>query len=704
VALDLEPALTVDLVSGDPETKREEVRTYFHATFDLDEKLFETLASDEAFYRRADPLRHPLIFYFGHTATFFVNKLVLARLLTARIEPRYESIFAIGVDEMSWDDLNEEHYDWPAVADVRAYRDRVREVVDGLITELPLTMPIGWDSPFWPVLMGIEHERIHVETSSVLIRQLPLECVTDHPFWAICEASGEAPENGLIEVPGGRVVLGKDFDDRHYGWDNEYGRLEREVAPFLAGRFLVSNAEYLAFVEDGGYRDRDHWDEEGWGWRGFREAEHPTFWVPGGDGSWRLRLMLQEIPMPWNWPVEVNCLEARAFCAWKSAREGRTVRLPSEEEWRRLRAAAGVPDVDGWDGAPGNINLEHFASPCPVDRFESGGFHDVVGNVWQWTETPISGFPGFRVHPLYDDFSTPTFDTKHNLIMGGSWISTGNEALESARYAFRRHFLQHAGFRYVVTEAPVAVRRDVYETDEAVAHFCEFHWGETYFGVPNFPEACARTCLELSEGRGRERALDLGCAIGRTTFELARGFGHVTGLDFSARFIRIAEEMRSRGYIKYVLPDEGELVSYHERRLADFGLDGNEDAIEFLQADACNLKPLYTDYDLVFAGNLLDRLYGPAKFLRSIGGRIRPGGLLVLASPYTWLEEHTERDEWIGGFKRDGENVTTLDGLDQILGSEFERLGEPRQIEFVIRETKRKFQHTVSELTVWERK
>ena len=79
-----------------------------------------------------------------------------------------------------------------------------------------------------------------------------------------------------------------------------------------------------------------------------------------------------------------------------------------------------------------------------------GKLYDVIGNVWQWTETPIYPFDGFEVHPYYDDFTAPTFDTRHNLIKGGSWISCGNETLGSARYAFRRHFFQHAGFRYVV--------------------------------------------------------------------------------------------------------------------------------------------------------------------------------------------------------------------------------------------------------------
>jgi hypothetical protein len=75
----------------------------------------------------------------------------------------------------------------------------------------------------------------------------------------------------------------------------------------------------------------------------------------------------------------------------------------------------------------------------------------------------------------------------------------------------------------------------------------------------------------------------------------------------------------------------------------------------------------------------------------------------VITSPYTWLEEHTARAEWIGGFKQDGENFTTLDGLQAILGKYFRLLGEPRDVPFVIRETRRKFQHTLAEATIWER-
>ena len=168
---------TVILNNGDVSSKRAEIKTYFNVTWEQYESLFDMLASEEGFYERPQPLRHPLIFYFGHTATIFVNKLVLGKLLSERINPRFESLFAIGVDEMSWDDLNDAHYDWPEVAEVRVYRDQVKAAVNRVIDEMEITMPIAWDSPAWMILMGIEHERIHLETSSVLIRQLDLSLV-----------------------------------------------------------------------------------------------------------------------------------------------------------------------------------------------------------------------------------------------------------------------------------------------------------------------------------------------------------------------------------------------------------------------------------------------------------------------------------------------------------------------------------------------
>jgi 5-histidylcysteine sulfoxide synthase/putative 4-mercaptohistidine N1-methyltranferase len=705
--VDIRKTHTTLLNTGDPEQKRAEILDYFHKTFDVDERLYETLKDDETFTLRADPLRHPLIFYYGHTATFFINKLTIARLIDSRINPAFESMFAVGVDEMSWDDLDERHYDWPGRYAVKDYRDQVRELVDALICRLPLALPIDWTSPFWAIMMGIEHERIHLETSSVLIRQLPIDRVVRHPFWEICREAGEPPENRLIAVPGGKVVLGKPDTHSLYGWDNEYGVHQAEVAGFRAGQYLVSNREFLAFVEADGYREQRFWTEEGWSWRSFKQEDHPLFWVKGhqaGDG-WGLRTMLEIIDIPWNWPVEVNQLEAKAFCNWKAEQTGQPLRLPSEDEWTRLRDISEIPDQLWRDTAPGNINLEGWSSSCPVDRFRCGDFYDIIGNVWQWTETPIYPFHGFKIHPWYDDFSTPTFDTRHNLIKGGSWISTGNEATRDARYAFRRHFFQHAGFRYIESSAPVIIHQDLYETDALAAQYCEAHYGATYFGLANYPAACAAICLEMMRGRSLGHALDLGCSVGRASFELARGgFDRVTGLDLSTRFFRLATRMLEEGFLRYTLPEEGDIVSFHEVSLHDLDLEDVRGRVAFSQADACNLPVKFTGYDLVLAANLIDRLYSPRRFLSSIHERMNPGGILVITSPSTWLEEFTKKEEWLGGYKQDGENVTTLDGLTGVLSPRFRLLGEPRDLPFVIRETGRKFQHSLAQLTAWELK
>lgn len=690
------------LDGGNAADKRQEIADYFNFTFERYESLFDTLIDDQAYFQKSIPLRHPLIFYFGHTATFFVNKMLLAGLIDKRIDPKFESMFAVGVDEMSWDDLNEDHYDWPAVDEVKAYRKKVQAMVNKVIRQAPLKLPIDWENPWWSIMMGIEHEQIHLETSSVLIRQQRLEWVKPHPAWQPFRETNEAPKNSLVDIPTGRVSLGKPYSDPIYGWDNEYGEHEADVEAFQAAKFLVSNQEYLEFVEDGGYQADEFWSEDGLQWRRFTKAQHPTFWLQTKKG-WQCRLMAEVIDMPWDWPVDVNYHEAKAFCNWKAKQTGQSVRLPTEDEWYRLFEVAGLNELTS-DLAPANIHLDYAASSCPVNFFKHGDLYDVIGNVWQWTETPIYPFDEFKVHPIYDDFTTPTFDGRHNLIKGGSWISSGNESRKASRYAFRKHFFQHAGFRYVVSEAELQEYSSNYETDIMLSQYAEFHYGDEYFNVVNFPKKLAELAVELMAGRPMNKALDLGCSVGRASFELARHFDKVTGIDFSARLINLGTQMAEQGVVRYTITDEGELVHYKERRLEQLGLEGTASKVEFLQGDACNLKSMFEGYDLILAANLIDRLYKPAQFLTTVHERLNQDGILMLASPYTWLEEHTEKEHWLGGFKKDGESFTTLDGLKAILEPHFELIRAPEDIPFVIRETSRKFQHTLSEVTVWKRK
>ncbi|WP_087020083.1 5-histidylcysteine sulfoxide synthase [Thaumasiovibrio subtropicus] len=694
---------TLLLNGDDPEAKRLEIKEYFNQTYRLYESLFDTINTDDAYFIKAEPLRHPLIFYYGHTACFFVNKLKLSQLIQERVNGHFESMFAIGVDEMSWDDLDETHYDWPSRQAVAAYREQVEVLVNHVIDTMPISLPIQQDDPAWIILMGIEHERIHLETSSVIIRQLPIEMVTDHPAWPSYTESQRAPDNVLVDIAGSTLTLGKGTQEQTYGWDNEYGTLDVTVLDFKASKYLVSNQEYLSFVEAGGYQDSQYWDEEGTKWLAFTQAKMPRFWL-FREGQYWQRNLTTIIPLPLDWPVEVNQLEAAAFCRWLSEKHQKAIRLPEESEWYALRnlldeTSTGEIDLEG------NIALKAYASSMPVNHFQQGELFDVVGNVWQWTQTAIDGFNGFQVHPMYDDFSTPTFDGQHNLIKGGSWISTGNEATRSSRYAFRRHFYQHAGFRYVEAESTPSAQKkvNVYETDELVSQYLEFHYGNEYFGVPNFPLSVVTTALGNEAVQQKRKALDIGCSVGRASFELARHFDHVDGIDFSARFIQQAYALSERGETRYTIPTEGELVEYKNIALTQLGYEASiGQKIHFAQGDACNLKPMFKDYDLILAANLIDRLSEPHKFLNDMAHRLNPGGILVIVSPYTWLEDYTEKENWVGGKKINGENHTSFEGLSDILSPHFTLL-EAKDIPFVIRETKRKFQHTLSHFSLWQR-
>ncbi len=684
----------------DAEQKRQEIRGYFHNTYDMFEKIFEVLKSDEVFYQKSEITRHPMIFYFGHTATFFINKLINMKIIKDRINPEFESIFAVGVDEMAWDDVNSSNYKWPRVDEVREYRAKVREFVDELIMTLPLTLPITQESAMWIVLMGIEHERIHIETSLVLHRQMPLEFVKEVKEFNICPHSSSAPKNEMVSLSGATVILGKEVSHNLYGWDNEYGEYRESVSDFQASKYLVSNGEFMEFVEEGGYENEEFWDDEGRKFLAISGAKYPSFWVKEKDG-FKYRTLSKVIDMPLDWPVDVNALEAEAFCRYKSKKDGVLYSLPSEAEYRIMYEYAGLKDIPEFHQSRANLNFYHYFSSCPVNEFGFNGIYDVVGNVWQWSRTPIFGFKGFAVHPAYDDFSTPTFDDKHALILGSSWASSGNLIMKHSRYAFRKHFFQNAGFRYVISASQIKKETDMYESDELVSRYCEFGYGAENFGVKNFAIECAKIASKFV--KNHTKALDLGCATGRATFELAKSFDIVDGIDFSARFIGAGTKLKEVGYIAYSMKTEGELHEKKRVTIEELGYESIKERVFFWQGDACNLKPNFNSYDLVLAANLIDRLYNPKLFLEDIKNRINSAGILMLTSPYTWQESSTKKEFWLGGYKDEsGKEIKTLDTLKEILSKEFELL-HLQDLPFVIKETSRKFQHSVAEVSVWRK-
>ncbi|MBE9033948.1 5-histidylcysteine sulfoxide synthase [aff. Roholtiella sp. LEGE 12411] len=416
---------------------------YFENSWELEERLMKTLIREDIFYLNPDPLRNRLIFYLGHSAVFYINKLIGVGLIENRINSQYENIFEIGVDPETPGELDAaiREFSWPDVEKVWQYRDKVQEAITEVIQNTSLHLPIHQEHPFWALLMGIEHSRIHFETSSVLLRQLPVECLERPQEWNYAPSNDEIPNNEMRSIPGGVVKLGKSKGDLTYGWDSEYGDRTVEVKPFLASKYLITNGEFLNFVQAGGYKNSDYWNAESWNWKQLYNVQHPKFWIPFKDG-YRYRATFDEIDLPLDWPVEVNYYEAIAFCR----SQGSQIRLMTEAEWNQ----ALLTSVDNHSSTNYNLNLQ-FISPSPVGMFKPAnstcGLYDLRGNVWEWLGDTFNSLPGFQPHPLYEDQAAPFFDGKHQMMLGGSWATNGSMALPTYRNWFRPYFYQHAGFR-----------------------------------------------------------------------------------------------------------------------------------------------------------------------------------------------------------------------------------------------------------------
>ncbi|MCT7638392.1 5-histidylcysteine sulfoxide synthase [Aliarcobacter butzleri] len=622
---------SVNLSTGTIEEKRAEIKKQFLQTYELDEKLFDLLKDKEFLYQQPNKLRHPLIFYYGHTATFFINKLVLANILENRLNKDFESIFAIGVDEMSWDDLNSSNYKWPTFEEIKEYRSKVKEIILDLIENIEFSIPINWDCAMWIILMGIEHENIHIETSSVLLRELDIKyLIEDEIFEYSNEASNEYPKNELLDVKGADVILQKDRNNPiFYGWDNEFSNHKAFIKDFQASKYLVPNGEFLEFVKEGGYNKPEFFSTEGKNWLSYTNAKYPTFWIKK-DEEYFLREINRVVPLPLNYPVDVNFYEAEAFCKYKSEKLGFEVRLPSEDEYYRLYDFVDAQNKEA------NIGLKKF-NQSRVDKYKFDDFYDVVGNVWQWSLTPIYPFDGFVTHQIYDDFTTPTFDDRHALIKGGSFISLGNETLRSARYAFRKHFFQHAGFRYVKSsnEYKTQLNKNFYESDESISSYCDLYYGKDNL-YTNYMDLLRPYLKDLKNSK----ALDLGCCVGRTSFELAKIYDEVLGIDFSANYINIGVKLKLYDFVNYKIKKQDKTFEERAISLKDFDLEKVKDKVSFMQGDACNLKEIYKDFDLIFYSSLIDKLYYPKKFLEDVSRRINKNGFFVFLSSHNWFNEH----------------------------------------------------------------
>ncbi|MFT4688363.1 MAG: putative 4-mercaptohistidine N1-methyltransferase [Limisphaerales bacterium] len=248
-----------------------------------------------------------------------------------------------------------------------------------------------------------------------------------------------------------------------------------------------------------------------------------------------------------------------------------------------------------------------------------------------------------------------------------------------------------------------------YETDRAVSEYLHFHYGEDDDLLPwesgpvsalNYPVRCITECLDTARVSDRARALDLGCAVGRSSFELARHCHEVIGIDFSQKFVTAASALVTDGSANYSYTVEGSL-SNEASATVDPAI--NRTRVSFEQGDATDLRDHLSGFDVILMANLICRLSDPKACLSRLSGLLNPGGQLLIMTPCTWLEEYTPRENWLGGFERDGKEVRTLASLHEALASDFE-LDHRTDLPFLMREHERKFQWTVAEATRWIRR
>ncbi len=248
-----------------------------------------------------------------------------------------------------------------------------------------------------------------------------------------------------------------------------------------------------------------------------------------------------------------------------------------------------------------------------------------------------------------------------------------------------------------------------YETERSLGEYLLFHYGRDEEILPypagpvtalGFARRVVTECVDLASLPVNARGLDLGCAVGGSSFELARHCREVVAIDFSANFIRAAEQLRTTGQHAYTRIDQGRLTT-PLTALVPPGVDGER--VHFEVGDACDLRDHLSSFDVGLLANLLDRLPDPRRCLARLPGLFNPGAQLVIASPFTWLEEYTPPECWLGGFERDGRRVESFAVLREILEPDFAFVRE-LDLPFLIREHERKFQWSVSHAGIWRRR
>jgi ergothioneine biosynthesis protein EgtB len=439
--------------------------------------LFD-LIDESAYFDRPIPLRNPVVFYEGHLPAFAVNALVKKGLGRRGIDEHLEAIFARGIDpDTEANAAARGNPAWPSREVVLAYAAAADNLIADAITHADLARD---DHPLHPTAQArpagtpggpraealwtiLEHEEMHQETLAYMWHQLPyaVKRKPEHYLTAPPQLEGARRQrsrpagvrDGRVPIPSGTATLGTRLDEHAFAWDNELPAHCVSVPGFEIDIDNVTNADYMAFVEAGGYRDERWWRPEDWAWIVEDRVSHPSFWQRE-EGQWFWHAMFERVPLPLMWPVYVTWAEAHAYARWRNAR------LPTEAEFQR--AAYGTPEGRErpypWGQslagrAPANFDFLRW-DPDPVDAHPAAasafGVRDLVGNGWEWTSTVFAPFPGFTPLPSYPEYSADFFDGDHFVLKGASPVTCRTLVRRGFRNWFRpRYPYVYASFRCV---------------------------------------------------------------------------------------------------------------------------------------------------------------------------------------------------------------------------------------------------------------
>jgi iron(II)-dependent oxidoreductase len=439
-----QPAATAESGIADLQHTPERLRAWIAAELERARSRSARLTAavdHDDLVRQHSPLMSPLVWDYAHIGS--QEELWLVRDVGGREPVRAD------IDEL-YDAFRHARKDRPALpllspAEAARYVATVREqaldVLDGVALRGRRLTEAGFAFG-----MIVQHEQQHVETMFAT-HQLR---VGDPVLDAVPPPRGQAPAGSEVFVPGGMFLMGTDVEP--WALDNERPAHAVGVEPFWIDTDPVTNAQYQAFVESGGYSDEQWWTPEGWKHRVEANLTAPQFWRYEGGQWWRNRFGHLE-PVPADEPVQHVCwYEADAYARWAGKR------LPTEAEWEkaaRYDPASGRSRRYPWgDAEPtperANLGSQHL-QPAPVGAYPAGasplGVRGLIGDVWEWTSSDFSGYPGFEVFP-YPEYSKAFFGPDYKILRGGSWATDKSASRATFRnwdYPIRRQIF--SGFR-----------------------------------------------------------------------------------------------------------------------------------------------------------------------------------------------------------------------------------------------------------------